>query len=260
MLQIRFENHLSLRVMEIHFPEGLALRDAAALQALKAAWTGGLKSWHSPYTCLFDCRKLELDPALRPDFERLVKFFGNFFMRKIVGFVDEGQEPRTDLPFAVIAGYDAAAKAAGLARGAGLKRDLGDLRQRIQIDNDFNAHVMEVSFLAETELAGAADVAVLKAKLQNILMQWHTPYSVMFNCVNLKFTPEAKQAFAPVERFLRGFFCQDVLGYAPVDAKENYPFPTYRARHLAAAKAEHQGLQSGAVANCSSRKSGPSGT
>jgi len=250
---IRFENHLNLRVMEVQFPEGYALANANDLQELRKAWMGALKSWHSPYTLLWDARDFQIDDAMRPAFEKMLSFFKGFFMRRIVGFCEEGKAP-PDLPFEVIPGYEAAAKETGLGREGGLKRDLADLRSRIQIDNDFTAHVMDISFLAETNLSGAKDIDIFKSKLTNILMQWHTPYSVLINCVNLRFDAEAKEAFARLERFLKGFFCKSILGYAPVDAKETYPFRTHRSRHLAAGEVEHEGLTSGDKANCSTRK------
>lgn len=253
---IKFENHISRRVMEVLFPDGYSITTPEDLAVLKEAWTVNLKSWHSPYTCLFDVRQFTVAAPMRSDFEKALKFFSNFFMRKIYGFCEETADPPTDFPFEVLAGYEQAAQKTGLGREGGLSRNLDDLRSRIQIDNDFNAHVMEVSFLAATHFETTADIDSLKSKMKNILMQWHAPYSVMFNCVNASFSPEAKAAFAKVERFLKGFFCKEVVGYAPKENKDTYPFTMYRARHQAAAALEHSGLASGAVANCSTRKPG----
>lgn len=257
-LNVTFENHLSARVVEIHFPDGLEISNSTDLAELKAAWAENLKKWHSPYTCLFDCRNFSVNEANRKDFEKLISFFKNFFMKNIIGFCTEGQPPAWS-PFEVVEGYDAAVARTGLARGKGLTRDLDDLRSRIQIDNDFNAHVMEISFLAETHLKTAEDIAILKSKLQNILKMWHSPYSILFNCVNFEFSPEAAKEFSRLERFLRSFFCKNIIGYAPRGEKSSYPFPTFRSRHLAAAELEHSGIDSGAVANCSTRKT-PSGS
>lgn len=258
-IQVTFENHLSARVVEVQFPEGLKISTAQQLTELKTAWSENLKKWHSPYTCLFDCRKFEIDEQCRKDFERLISFFKNFFMRNIIGFCNEGAKPEW-CPFEVIEGYDAAVTRTGLARGAGLTRNLDDLRSRIQIDNDFNAHVMEISFLADTHLQTAADIQILKSKIHNILKMWHSPYSVLFNCVNLEFSSEAATEFVRLEKFLRSFFCKNIIGYAPRADKSTYPFPTFRSRHLAAAELEHSGIQSGAVANCSTRKSPTGGS
>ena len=251
--KIRFENHLSARVVEILFPEGYEIATVEHLEFLKAAWSENLKKWHSPYTALFDVRQFRVAPDQKEAFERTIKFFKNFFMKKIVGFCLE-HETRTDFPFEVVPGYEAAALTTGLARGGGLVRDLADLRSRIQIDNDFNAHVMEVSFLAETFFETAADVEILRSKIQNILMMWHSAYSVLFNCVNMGFSAEGKLAFARTEKFLKAFFCKEIVGYANKFEKDTYPFKTYRGRHLAAGALEHSGIESGAVANCSTRE------
>jgi hypothetical protein len=250
--KIKIENHLSEKVMEIVFPEGFKIASDADLQLLKSAWTFHLKRWHSPYTCLFDVRNFEVVAEKKADFEKLIKFFKNFFMRKIVGFGEEGVL-REDLPFEVIGVYEEAIKKTGLSRGGGLTRDLTDFRSRIQVDNDFNAHVMEVSFLAETIFESADDVKILKSKLQNILMLWHTPYSVLFDCSRMKIEAPAKEEFARLEKFLKSFFCKGMVGYGPRLEKDSYPFPTYRARHLAAAQLEHSGLNAGDMANCSTR-------
>ena len=252
---IKFENHLQARVMEVTFPEGYAVTTQGDLQALKREWMGALRMWHSPYTLLFDARNFRVDESMRAPFEKLVTFFKGFFMKRIVAFTDEGSPEPEGLPFPVVFGYEAATKETGLGREGGLKRDLSDLRSRIAIENDFTAHVMEVSFLAQTTLSTAADVDVLKSKLTNILMQWHSPYSLVFNCANLSFEPEAAAAFARFERFLRGFFCKAIIGYSPPrDAdKASYPFRTFRARHLAVAELEHEGLVTGDTANCSTR-------
>ncbi len=258
-INVTFENHLSARVVEIHFAGGLRISDAKDVAELKAAWAENLKKWHSPYTCLFDCRDLQVDEAARKDFERMIGFFKNFFMKTILGFAQEGALPAW-CPFEVVEGYDAAVARTGLSRGAGLTRNLDDLRSRIQIDNDFNAHVMEISFLADTDLKTPEDIQILKSKLQNILKMWHSPYSVLFNCSNLNFTTEAATEFVRLEKFLKSFFCKKIIGYAPRGEKASYPFATFRSRHLAAADLEHSGIQSGAQANCSTRKSPPSGS
>jgi hypothetical protein len=189
----------------------------------------------------------------------LISFFKNFFMKTIIGFCNEGSTPEW-CPFDVIAGYDNAVAKTGLSRGVGLTRDLSDLRSRIQIDNDFNAHVMEISFLADTHLENANDVRTLRSKVQNILKMWHSPYSILFNCINFTIAPEAHDEFVRFEKFVKSFFCKTIIGYAPRADKSTYPFLTFRSRHLAAAELQHSGIQSGSVANCSTRKTGPTET
>lgn len=250
---IQFENHFSARVVEVFFPEGFAISSHDDLAFLKAEWTKNLKSWHSPYTCLFDLRNFTLSPELKDPFEKMLKFFSNFYMRKIIGFCHENSLI-PEVNFQVIVGYDNAVIETGLAKGAGLKRDLESLRSRIQIDNDFNAHVMEIQFAAPTDFNSKEDILIFKDKVKNILRQWHSPYSILINCVNCTFSEEAKEEFFKVEKFLKSFFCKEIIGYAPKIAKDTYPFKMFRSRHLAAATLENSGIQSGAAANCSTRK------
>ena len=253
--EIEFENHFSARVIVIIFPDGFKINAAEDITTIKNAWTKNLKSWHSPYTCLFDLRNFQISPEMEESFDKLILFFKNFFMRKIIGFYDENS-PKVNVKFETVIGIDTASAQTGLARGKGFEKNITDLRSKIQIDNDFNAHVMEINFLGETEFLTSSDIGILKSKLQNILMLWHTPYSVMLNCVNCTFSEESKNEFAKLERFLKGFFCKAIIGYAPKAKKESYPFLTFRSRHLAAASLENNGLESGEIANCSTRKIG----
>ena len=256
--QITFENHLQKRVMEIHFPEGFCIASEADIQSLRKAWTGNLKTWHSPYSCLFDLRRFEVQPHMQASFERMLKFFSGFFMKKILGFYEAESEAfalgNAAITFEKVCGYDEARKAIGLEKSGGLIRDLNDLRQRIQIENDFNAHVMDITFLAPTVLNSVADVEIFKSKLTNILMQWHSPYRILLNCSELSFSAEGVKEFEKLERFLKGFFCKGIVGYSPMQSKETYPFRTFRSRHLAAGALENEGLVSGNVANCSTRQ------
>ena len=253
--KIEFENHFSARVVIIIFPDGYKIETEEDITNIKNAWTKNLKSWHSPYTCLFDLRDFHILAEHEFAFDKLINFFKNFFMRKIIGFYDE-QSNKVTVKFDTVVGLDNASAQTGLSREKDLDKKITDLRSKIQIDNDFNAHVMEINFIGDTHFVTAADIGVLKSKLQNILMLWHTPYSVLVNCVNCTFSEDAHKEFLKVERFLKGFFCKSIIGYAPKANKETYPFLTFRSRHLAAASLENSGIESGEIANCSSRKIG----
>lgn len=251
--KIEFENHFALKVVVIYFPNGYHIANETDLTELKNAWTKNLKSWHSPYTCLFDLRNFYIDKDFEPQFNKLILFFKNFFMRKIIGFYDE-KSNKVEVNFETVLGYEQAAAQTGLART--FDRKATDLRSKIQFDNDFNAHVMEISFISDTDFITKEDIEVLKAKLQNNLMLWHSPYSVIINCINCTFSEEAKNEFTKIEKFLRAFFCKKIIGYSPKEQKEAYPFLTYRSRHLAAGSLENNGLEAGDKANCSTRKIG----
>jgi hypothetical protein len=251
--KIVFENHFSARVVEVLFPDGLNIKTEQDLLYIKNEWVKNLKSWHSPYTCLFDCSNFQINKELIPQFNKMIQFFSNFFMRKIIGFCESSSE-LPELNFEIIVGYDNAKAKTNLVKDKFAKKDLENFRSRILIDNDFNAHVIEVQFAIDTEINTKEDIGVLKDKLKNNLRQWHSPYSILINCVNCSFSQEAAEEFKIIEKFLKTFFCKQIIGYAPKVSKELYPFQTYRSRHLAAAELENNGLQSGAIANCSTRK------
>lgn len=251
--KIEFENHYSARVIIIFFPNGYQIQNEEDINNLKKCWSKNLSSWHSPYTCLFDLRNFKISTDMENSFDKLIQFFSNFFMRKIIGFYDENSN-KINTKFETVIGFENATSQTKLNRENTFKKDLNDIRSKIQIDNDFNAHVMEINFLDKTEFLTKNDVAILKSKLQNILMLWHTPYSVMINCNNCIFSEEAKKEFSTIEKFLKGFFCKTIIGYSPKENKDSYPFLTFRSRHLAAASLTHNGLESGEMANCSTRK------
>lgn len=253
--EVEFENHLQERVMEILFPNGLKINSSQDIADFKSLWRNNLKMWHSPYTCLLDLRGAQIAPLLREEFGKLVQFFSNFFMKKCIGFSDSAENAaRWTFGFEVKPSYEDACASSGLARAGGLKRDLSDLRSRIQFENDFTNHAMEIRFLADTHFNTKEDVGILKSKLQNNLKQWHSPYSVLIDCHNVTFSPEAKDTFVSLEKFLKMFFCKMIVGFSPKGPKESYPFSVYRARHVAAAQCDNQGLTSGDTANCSTRK------
>jgi hypothetical protein len=255
--KIEFENYFSEKVIIIFYPNGLKIKNKRDLDEIKNAWIENLKAWHSPYTCLFDLRDFNLDESLKDEFEKMILFFKNFFMRKIIGFYNENSL-KFDLKFDTVIGLENAVLRTGLSRKKEVPKDVLDLRKKIQIENDFNSHVIEVSFLSETEFLTPADLDILKSKLQNILMLWHTPYHILIHCSNCRFSEEAKHSFQKLEKFLKSFFCQSIVGYAPREEKNAYPFAVYRSRHLAARSLKSNNLQSGKVATCSSRKIGRS--
>lgn len=250
--KIQFENHFNTRVIEILFPEGYEIKSLEDIQYLKKKWQENLKSWHTPYTCVFDLRQFDIDATFKNEFKKLIHFFQKFHMKKIIGFKNSQSNMSShDFDFELFDTYENALHQIGLTKGAGLKRNIENLRERIVIENDFQAHAMEISFLTETVLNTKSDIQILKSKIQTILRMWHTPYNILFNCVNLKFSTEAKENFLSLEKSLKSFFCKEIIGYAPCDEKTNYPFITYRSRHVAAGALSYVTAHSGDSARCS---------
>lgn len=252
---LAFEHEYQKKLMIQRFTAPLTLATSQDVQSWRSAWMGALSAWHSPYKVLVDCRLLTVtnSPDVVKGLDLMVRFFNGFFLRKIVGYgLTEGQGHEL-LPFPVLASEDDAAVELGLrVRDA---REPTDLRSSIQFQNHFQQHTIELSFSQPVVLTNTQDVGVLRSKLSNNLMQWHSKWSLLIDCANLEIAPEAKEAF---ERFLTvmgGFFMKAAIGYAPRGTAESYPFKVFRARHRAAAELTGEGNFSGDKADCKSRKS-----
>jgi hypothetical protein len=251
---LAFEHEYQKKLMIQRFTEPLTIATAQDVQSWRSAWMGALSSWHSPYKVLVDCQHLTVTdtPDVVKGLDLMVRFFKGFFLKKIVGHGFQEGRGHHLLPFLVLPSEDDAAVELGL-RVRDTKEPT-DLRSSIQFQNHFQQHTIELSFSQPVILATAQDVGVLRSKLSNNLMQWHSKWSLLIDCANLEIAPDARQAF---ERFLTvmgGFFMKAAIGYAPKGAPESYPFKVYRARHRAAAELTGEGNFSGDKADCKSRK------
>src|SRR5690606_2603525 len=106
-----------------------------------------------------------------------------------------------------------------------------DFRSAIQIQNHFRQHVMEVGLAGPVVISETEQVQILRSKIMNNLTQWHSKWSLLFDCTNLEIDPATHPQWELMFRAFRGFFMKDVVGYSPKGPKETYPFPVYRARH-----------------------------
>ncbi len=251
---VQFEHDYQHKLMSQSFPEPTHLATKADVQAWRSAWMGALSSWHSPYKVLVDCRNLEIGdaPEVRQALDLMVKFFHGFFLRKIVGFggaVDRGYD---QLPFPVLGSAEDAALDLGVRTPK--DRAPSDFRSTIQLQNHFQQHVIELNFSEPVVLVTKEQLQILRSKLMNNLMQWHSKWSLIIDCTNLEVAPEASADLAKLLTVLKGFFMKKAIGYSPKGIKESYPFEVFRARHRAAAALEAEGAFSGDAADCKSRK------
>ncbi len=156
------------------------------------------------------------------------------------------------VPFDSYPDEDAAMDAIGLR--ARVQREPGDFRSSIQFQNHFRQHVVELNFAGDTVIDSKEKVAILRSKMTNNLMHWHSAWSLLIDCSQLEIKAEVFEDFESMVKFLKGFFLKEIYGYQPKDKTFTYPFKTYRARHNAAGRLEAEGLFSGEDANCNSRK------
>lgn len=249
------EPHYQARVLAMRFAQPVSFDSAGVVQSFREQWMKALSSWHSPYSALIDLTGVTVDPdnnEVKQALQRLLKLMQGFFLKKAIGFGTDPESLAAVFPFAVVT-EEEARQQVGLERtrkgGAG-----GDFRATLHFQNHFKQHVMELSFSEPVVIDSIEKVEVLKSKLGNNLMQWHSKWSLLIDCANLDMTPEIHPEFQKVERFFKGFFLKEVLGYSPRGPKENYPFTVYRARHAAAGRLESEGNFSGDDANCKSRQ------
>lgn len=256
-VHLDFENDFQQKIMLQTFAVGSTISTSKDVLAWRQAWMGALKSWHSPYKAVIDCTNLMIagdEAALKKDLERVVKFFEGFYLKKIVGFGFDGGKGHELLPFKVVVTEDEANHDIGIRTRIGAKGDAADFRSLIQIQNHFRQHTMEVTMGMPAVFDSKEKLQHLRDKITNNLRQWHSKWNLLFDCTNLRVSPELKADFQAMLVYFNGLYLKKVVGYGIQANKEQYPFELFRARHNAAARLEAEGAFSGDEADCVSRK------
>lgn len=251
-MKLEIENDYRQKVMAMAFASPTTIDSKTALNAWKQAWLGELSSWHSPYKLLLNCENLQLTPyeGIEQDLELFFKFFKGAFLRKIVAY---NLAPLTEdlLPVEVAPNLAVAAEKIGI-RTRKQPSGVSDFRSQIHLENDFRAHVMELSFSTETHIGSEEELAVLKSKITNNLMQWHSKWNLLVDCTRLSIAAELENSFIKMAQHFSGLFMLTVIGYSPKSPKDLYPFKVYRSRHKAVTHLERVGALSGNEAHCQS--------
>jgi hypothetical protein len=255
-MQVHFESDYQSRVLTVSFPAGSVLATPRDIAEWRSQWLLALKSWHSPYKALIDFTHLEIsgpEEVLKPELEKFFAFLKGFFLQRAVGFGALSDERQKLFPFVIHAELAAAKKAVGVREGKAAAG--GDLRQQLHFDNHFPQRVIELTLQAPVALDSKEKILILKSKLLNNLMQWHSSWTLLIDCSQFEIPKDQHGVFDEMLLFFKGFFLEEVLGYSPMRPKEEYPFPVYRARHIASAKVKSKVPQAGDTANCATRKS-----
>ncbi len=257
-MRILFEHDYQQKIMTQTFEETTVFSGEGDVMQWRQLWLDALKSWHSPYKALIDGRLLQLasgadHQAIAGSFKRMEKVLSGFFLKNAVVF---GCDPEFAalLPFDSFAQEEQAWQSLGL-RKARAPLEATDFRSSIQLQNHFRQHVVEMSFIGEANIDTPEKLGVLRSKLTNNLMQWHSGWNLLIDCSGLKIDPALFTQFELMLRFFQGFFLKEVLGYGALNKELTYPFQVYRARHNAAGRLEAEGLFSGEDANCRTRDS-----
>jgi hypothetical protein len=252
-LNIEFENDFQQKIMLQTFTEATLIASKADVLKWRTTWMNALTKWHSPYKLVVDATNLTLEgDDVKAELEVALKFFNGFFLKKAVAFGLDTAKGHELLPFEAVSSKEDAYQKIGLRLQK--ERDPTDFRSNIQIQNHFRQHVMELSFIDPVVISNVDQINVLKSKMTNNLMQWHSKWSLLVDCTNMEVDPEIHPEFEKIFKFFRGFFMKEVLGYSPKGKKETYPFVAYRSRHKAAGQLEGEGNFSGDDADCLSRK------
>lgn len=254
-MKLFFEPDYRQKILHISFEENSVIQSADDIQLMRFQWLDALKSWHSPYKAFIDCKNLTIpNPTteITSSFKTMMSLLNGFFLKKAVGYHFDAERGHHILPFPVLNSREEAAKEIGIRE---LKQaDPSDFRSYILLDNHFQQHTIELSFAAPVCIDTSEKVAVLKQKLMNNLMHWHSGWNLLVDCQNVQFSENVRPLMHNLETFFKGFFLKNIVGYNAFSGKENYPFLTFKARHKAAAALEAEGAFSGAEANCKSRK------
>ncbi len=254
-MKLKFEHDFQQKIMIQAFEEPFRIDSSKAVQQWRATWMQELKSWHSPYKLIVDCSNMEFvdSPETQEAMGRMLKFFEGLFLRSITGYGRDQSKGHDQLPFKMVGSFEEAQKEAG-ARGMRDPKAPVDFRGSIQFQNHFAQHVVEMSFSDDVVVDSLEKMDVIKSKLTNNLMQWHSKWSLLVDCSRVAFTPSVKESWEKMEKYFRGFFMKTAIGYSPLDKERgNYPFPTFRARHAAVAKLENEGMFMGNEAQCRSK-------
>lgn len=254
-MKIEFENDYQKKIMQQTFSEPTHLSSAKDVQQWRSAWMQELGKWHSPYKLLLDVTQLQISgDDTQSALGTMLKFFEGFFLKKVIAYSTTTPEGRGYdlLPFELEESEDKALEKAGMLKS--MRRVAGDFRSSVQIQNHFRQHVMELTFAEDAVIDTPEKVEIIKSKITNNLMQWHSKWSLLVDCHNLEVDPELHPHFERMFKFFGGFFMKKAIGYSPKGGKEKYPFKAYRARHRAAAELEGEGNFSGDEADCLSRK------
>jgi hypothetical protein len=254
-MKIKFEHDYQQKIMLQAFEEPVEIATAKDVQIWRSRWMQELKSWHSPYKTIIDASHLKVSNSddVKAALSLMSKFFEGLFLKSAVAYAPHKDELSLVLPFEVVTTFEEAQVKAGV-RGMRSPTAPADFRATIQFQNHFAQHVVEMSFTDEAVIDSKEKMATLKSKLTNNLMQWHSKWSLLIDCSNLKFSGDHKQDWEKLQTFLSGFFMKACVGYGSNESKETFPFAMYRSRHKAVAMLEAEGNFMGNDAHCRSAK------
>lgn len=248
-MKANFDSDYKNKILHISFEKNTKINSEKESKELKRQWMESLTSWHSPYKACIDCTNLDLlDEDSIKEIESTLSFFKKFFLKKTIGWTSTKKIIK-NMPFEVFSTKEEALIKLGMREKLTNTKD--DFRAQVHLENYFEQQVVEISFEREFEL-DKTKLAIIKSKLINNLMQWHSKWSLIIDCKNIIIPKELFADFNALIKFLSGFFLDKIVGYN--NNYKNYPFKIFRSRHRAAALLKDEVKTSGRTANCQERK------
>ena len=253
LLKLDFQHDFQRKCMLQVFASGSVMNSKQQVTEWKQLWMKELASWHTPYKAMIDCQHLTLgtDQDLQLALAEMVEFLKKLFLRKVAGFNYRPAQNHDLLPFPM---FDELSEAeAELAIRHNKRTVGGDLRSQVIIHNHFRQQVVELTFSEQFIVDSVDKLAVIKSKMTNNLMQWHSKWSLLIDCEHLSIVD--KKGFEQIIDFFKRYFLQKVVGYNRRGNSEDYPFPAYRSKHKAALQLEGDTDVAGDEAHCRSQRS-----
>ena len=131
-----------------------------------------------------------------------------------------------------------------------MSADVANLREQLIVLNDFKQNTMEVTSDTQIQIQSKEDLNILRSKIMNALMQWHSPWNLIFDGTAINFSEGVQ--IEPILKVLKGFHLESVVGYGPKMAKD-LPFSTFRSRHRAMTEIQKTTEASGNQAHCQNK-------
>ena len=236
MIPVVFEPDYQKKLLSVSFSEPVTLSSVSQIEEWKQEWCRALKSWHTPYKALVDLSSVSWEPSEREvlykKFGTMVRFLKGFFLRKIAvyGFEDG------DFPVASFLSLEEAYSDLGIRfAGARSPSDRG-FRDSVLIQNHFAEKWVELTFEDEVDLDDAKKIKVLRSKLTNNLMHWHSPWCLLWDFSAVKtLSPDLVPEVKSMLDFLGSFFMKTIHVYGASSALDLTAFnlKSHRSRHKA---------------------------
>ncbi len=256
-MQVKFLSDYQKKILYVSFLQPTDFSSATEISQLRDLWLKELKSWHSPYRALIDGNNVYFSSDNDQDRRSLNNLFSlleKLFLKKALGYNFTSKNNALDLPFEHVENEDIARSRFGLDRQQESK--IANFRDLIHIDNHFSQYFVEISFLEPATFDTSEKIKILKSKLTNNLMQWHSSWHLLIDGSNLEITADIVGEFESMLRFFHGFFLKETMLFGRRNRTTLLPIKELRVRHQALAiLKENANGDSGADANCNSRKS-----